>query len=178
MLAGAGVSPHNINTVWGVFKAYTTRVGDGPFPSELLHDDGERLRKIGNEYGSTTKRPRRCGWLDLVALRYATILNGITSLVMTKLDVLSEFNTIKICTAYEINGQKTKTIPPCISDFNRISPVLEEVDGFKTDISHITQYSDFPKAAKDFIDRIESYLDIPIGIISTGPERNQTILKN
>ncbi|MEK7720235.1 MAG: adenylosuccinate synthase [Bacteroidota bacterium] len=170
---GLGIAPNKIGKVYGIFKAYCTRVGSGPFPTELLDETGETLRKIGNEFGSTTGRPRRCGWLDLVALRYAIMIDGVTDLIMMKADVMDHFETIKICTAYSIDGKLTKNFPNEIDD--QVIPVYEELEGWKTDLTGVDQTSKFPEALTRYIHFIEEYLSVPITIVSVGPNRSQTI---
>ncbi len=170
---GLGIAPNKIGKVYGIFKAYCTRVGSGPFPTELLDETGETLRKIGNEFGSTTGRPRRCGWLDLVALRYAIMIDGVTDLIMMKADVMDHFETIKICTAYSIDGKLTKNFPNEIDD--QVIPVYEELKGWQTDLTEVDQTSKFPEALTRYIHFIEEYLNVPITIVSVGPNRSQTI---
>jgi len=170
---GLGIAPNKIGKVYGIFKAYCTRVGSGPFPTELLDETGETLRKIGNEFGSTTGRPRRCGWLDLVALRYAIMINGVTDLIMMKADVMDQFETIKICTSYSIDGKLTKDFPNEIDD--DVVPVYEELKGWKTDLTGVDHTSKFPAALNSYILFIEDYLKVPITIVSVGPNRSQTI---
>jgi adenylosuccinate synthase len=170
---GLGIAPNKIGKVYGIFKAYCTRVGSGPFPTELLDETGETLRKIGNEFGSTTGRPRRCGWLDLVALRYAIMINGVTDLIMMKADVMDQFDTIKICTSYSIDGKLTRDFPNEIDD--DVVPVYEEMKGWKTDLTGVDDTSKFPAALSSYILFIEEYLKVPITIVSVGPNRSQTI---
>ncbi|MEI6274405.1 MAG: adenylosuccinate synthase [Prolixibacteraceae bacterium] len=170
---GLGIAPNKIGKVYGIFKAYCTRVGSGPFPTELLDETGETLRKIGNEYGSTTGRPRRCGWLDLVALRYAIMIDGVTDLIMMKADVMDQFETIKICTSYNIAGVSTKDFPNEIDDL--VIPEYVELKGWKTDLTGVDSTSMFPEALNDYIRFIEEDLKIPITIVSVGPNRSQTI---
>jgi adenylosuccinate synthase len=170
---GLGIAPNKIGKVYGIFKAYCTRVGSGPFPTELLDETGETLRRIGNEFGSTTGRPRRCGWLDLVALRYAIMINGVTDLIMMKADVMDQFESIRICTSYSIDGVMTKDFPNEIDD--RVIPVYEELSGWKTDLTGVDNTSKFPEALNSYIRFIEEFLEIPITIVSVGPNRSQTI---
>lgn len=170
---GLGIAPNKIGRVYGIFKAYCTRVGSGPFPTELLDETGDTLRKTGNEYGSTTGRPRRCGWLDLVALRYAIMINGVTDLIMMKADVMDAFEKIKICTSYLADGQLTQNFPNEID--GNIVPVYEELEGWKTDLTGVDHPSKFPAALINYIRFIEDYLKVPITIISVGPDRSQTI---
>ncbi|MCW1735640.1 adenylosuccinate synthase [Anaerorudis cellulosivorans] len=172
---GLGIAPHKIGEVYGVFKAYCTRVGSGPFPTELLDDTGKLLRDRGYEYGSVTKRPRRCGWIDLVALRYAIMLNGVTKLVMMKSDVLDTFDTIKACVAYEANGKETENLPFDLSD--NIKPIYVELPGWKTDITNIKSEDEFPEEFNSYLAFLEEELGIPIALVSVGPSREQTIIR-
>lgn len=172
---GLGVAPNKIGDVFGIFKAYCTRVGSGPFPTELNDAIGEELRKIGHEFGAVTGRPRRCGWVDLVALRYAVMLNGVTKLIMMKSDVLDTFSTIKACVAYDINGKETQDFPFDITE--GITPIYAEFDGWKTDMTKMTSEDEFPEEFNAYIDFIEQYLGVPIHIISIGPDREQTIVR-
>lgn len=174
--AGLGIAPSKIGEVFGIFKAYCTRVGSGPFPSELSDDTGNLLREKGAEYGATTGRPRRCGWLDLVALRYAIMLNGVTQLFMTKADVLSGFKSLKVCTAYKNDNRILDQIP---YDFDSISkPVYIEMDGWDQDLSFIRKVADFPKALDQYIRMVENETAVPVSIVSTGPNREQIIFRN
>jgi adenylosuccinate synthase len=170
---GLGLAPQKIGRVYGIFKAYCTRVGMGPFPTELLDETGDKLRDNGNEYGSTTGRPRRCGWLDLVALKYSLMLNGVTELIMMKADVLDAFKTLKICVGYELNGEIIKDFPFELSD--DIKPVYVEFPGWETHLTHIKSKKDFPEALKNYIRFIEDETGIPVSIASVGPNREQTI---
>ncbi len=172
---GLGLAPQKIGEVIGIFKAYCTRVGSGPFPTELENSIGEEIRKIGVEFGATTGRPRRCGWLDLVALKYAIMLNGVTSLIMMKADVLDTFETIYVATAYKINGKITSTIPYEID--LPIEPVYKEFKGWKTNITSLKKESELPVALLDYIKFIESETGIPINIVSVGPDRDATIIR-
>lgn len=171
---GLGIPPSKVGKVFGVFKAYCTRVGNGPFPTELFDSDGETLRKIGNEYGSTTGRPRRCGWLDLPALKYSIMINGVTELVMMKTDVLSVFDKIKICTGYKYEGKIIDYIPYTINN-NEVEPVYTEFDGWKHDLTGITNISKIPEDLVAYIDYIEKQTGVPVSIVSVGPDRTQTI---
>jgi len=175
--AGAGVGPKEVHGVIGIVKAYSTRVGEGPFPTELLNGTGELLRKYGQEFGATTGRPRRCGWLDLVQLRRAAQLNGVTSLVLTKPDVLGEFDSLDICTGYEVNGETTHEFPAQLDELERAKPQYESMPGWKTDISGCRTWDELPENAKAYFLRIEEVLGIPIHIISVGPGREQTITR-
>ena len=172
---GLGVSPNSIKEVFGIFKAYTTRVGSGPFPTELFDSDGERMSKIGNEFGATTGRPRRCGWLDLVALKYSCKINGVTKLMMMKSDVLSGFNSIKVCVSYEYRGSNINYLPYDISD-SSLKPIYEEFNGWDEDITKIREFNALPINLKKYISYLEKELEIPIVIVSVGPDRTQTII--
>ena len=172
---GLGVSPNSIKEVFGIFKAYTTRVGSGPFPTELFDSDGERMSKIGNEFGATTGRPRRCGWLDLVALKYSCKINGVTKLMMMKSDVLSGFNSIKVCTSYEYRGSNINYLPYDISD-SSLKPIYEEFNGWDEDITKIREFNALPINLKKYISYLEKELEIPITIVSVGPDRAETII--
>ncbi|HPG73295.1 MAG TPA: adenylosuccinate synthase [Bacteroidales bacterium] len=170
---GLGISPGKLNNVFGVFKAYCTRVGSGPFPTELYDADGELMRARGREFGSTTGRARRCGWLDLVALKYAIMLNGVSELFMMKADVLDEFDTIKICTAYKVGGKELKGLP--FDTLMPVEPVYTELPGWKTDISSIKSDKDIPQALRNYIGFIEEKTGVKISLLSVGPDRLQTI---
>ncbi|MAL60093.1 MAG: adenylosuccinate synthase [Flavobacteriaceae bacterium] len=171
---GLGVAPGKINEVFGIFKAYTTRVGSGPFPTELFDDYGKTMGKVGNEFGATTGRPRRCGWLDLVALKYAVQVNGVTQLMMMKGDVLSGFDKLKVCTAYKYKGETITHLPYNIEEEN-VQPIYTELPGWKEDLTKMNNASQFPKALNDYIDFLEEALEVPIKIVSVGPDRTQTI---
>ncbi|GAA4281610.1 adenylosuccinate synthase [Gaetbulibacter aestuarii] len=173
---GLGVAPGDIGEVFGIFKAYTTRVGSGPFPTELFDEDGETMGRVGNEFGATTGRPRRCGWLDLVALKYACQVNGVTQLMMMKGDVLSGFETLKICTAYKYRGEVIKHLPYNIEPEN-VEPIYTEFKGWQADLTGMTEDSQLPVALNDYIGFLEQELDIPITIVSVGPDRKQTIFR-
>ena len=170
---GLGVAPRRIGEVYGIFKAYCTRVGAGPFPTELHDATGDLICDRGHEYGAVTGRKRRCGWIDLVALRYAVMLNGVTRLIMMKSDILDDFDTIKACVAYDIDGTETDHFPYDIT--HDITPVYAEMPGWKTDMSHMTDEDEFPEEFNAYISFIEDYLGVPIKIISLGPDRSQTI---
>jgi len=174
---GLGVAPTTIGKVIGIFKAYCTRVGSGPFPTELDDEVGELIRKEGNEFGATTGRARRCGWVDLPALKYAIMINGASELSMMKSDVLDCFETIKVCTHYIINGEKIDYFPYDITD-SEITPVLEDIKGWNCDLTKLTSYSDAPKELKDYVVYLEKHLGIPITVISVGPDRKQTLVNN
>lgn len=171
---GLGIAPSRIGDVFGIFKAYCTRVGAGPFPTELFDETGKTIRDLGHEYGAVTGRERRCGWIDLVALRYAIMINGVTKLIMMKSDVLDAFPTIKACTAYRINGEVTDRFPYSIED-NEIEPVYVELPGWQTPMSSMTSPDQFPKEFNDYIAFLEKELGTPITIVSVGPDRTQTI---
>lgn len=171
---GLGVPPNKVKDVFGIFKAYTTRVGSGPFPTELFDEVGEKMAKIGNEFGAVTGRARRCGWLDLVALRYAVQVNGVTELIMMKADVLSGFETLKICTAYNYKGETIHHLPYNIEAEN-VTPIYTEMKGWKADLTKMDDISQLPKALNDYIDFLEKELEVPIKIVSVGPDRKQTI---
>ncbi|MGS0765921.1 adenylosuccinate synthase [Syntrophomonas curvata] len=173
---GAGIGPTCINRVLGVAKAYTTRVGEGPFPTELQDKDGEMLRRKGMEFGTTTGRPRRCGWLDAVILRYAARVNGLTELAITKLDVLDEFSTIKICTAYRYKGQSMSEFPGTISVLDQCEPEYIELPGWQQDISQVTSYADLPINARNYLAKIEELAGVKQSLIAVGPGREQTIV--
>jgi len=172
---GLGVSPNSIKEVFGIFKAYTTRVGSGPFPTELFDSNGERMGKAGNEFGATTGRSRRCGWLDLVALKYSCQINGVTKLMMMKSDVLSGFKSIKVCTSYEYKAKEIRYMPYDISD-SSLKPIYEEFEGWDDDITRINDFDKLPVNLKKYISYIEKDLNIPITVISVGPDRLQTII--
>jgi adenylosuccinate synthase len=171
---GSGIPPTRINSVIGIVKAYTTRVGNGPFPTELLDDDGEKLRKIGVEFGATTGRPRRCGWFDAFLVAYSKMINGITSVALTKLDVLSGFDKIKVCVGYEVNGKKLKTFPTNVDQLSIVTPIYKTLDGWNTDITNCERYEDLPAKTKDYLDFISKQSGIKIDIVSVGPKRKQT----
>ncbi len=172
---GLGIAPNKIGKVYGIFKAYCTRVGSGPFPTELHDATGQKLRDVGHEYGSTTGRPRRCGWLDLVALKYAIMINGVTELIMMKADVMDEFETISVCTHYKIDGQLTEDFPYELND--SVEPIYKSLAGWKAPLTGITKEKDFPKELSDYISYLEAELHVPITIVSVGPNRSQTIVR-
>jgi adenylosuccinate synthase len=173
---GLGIAPNKIGNVLGIFKAYCTRVGSGPFPTELENKTGELMRSNGHEFGATTGRPRRCGWLDLVALKYAVMINGVTELVMTKADVLTGFDTIKVCTAYETSSGIFDFLPYSMED--KITPIFKEFNGWKDDISTIRSYDKLPKELLDYINFIEKETEVPVKIVSVGPNRDATIVRS
>lgn len=174
---GLGVAPRNIGDVFGIFKAYCTRVGAGPFPTELHDETGARIRDLGHEYGAVTGRERRCGWIDLVALRYAIMINGVTKLIMMKSDVLDDFTTIKACTAYRINGKLTEEMPYDL-DAVDIEPVYEELPGWQTPMTAFRSETEFPEEFRNYIKFLETKLEVPIAIVSIGPDRTQTIVRD
>lgn len=173
---GTGVPPNRIRDVIGVVKAYTTRVGEGPFPTELFDDDGMNMAKVGDEFGATTGRPRRCGWFDAVVARYAVMVNGVNWWALTKLDVLDAFKTIKICVAYDMDGQRIEYLPAHIRRFAACRPVYEEMPGWNTPTTHIRTWEALPEACRNYIRRIEELTCAPAGFVSVGPKRDETIL--
>jgi adenylosuccinate synthase len=174
---GLGIAPNKIGEVFGIFKAYCTRVGSGPFPTELHDETGEQMRQVGREFGSTTGRPRRCGWLDLPALKYAIQINGVTQLIMMKADVLSGFNELKVCTQYELNGNKTSHIPFDVVN-NELKPVYIPMKGWQADLTQCKSMDELPPEFMEYIRFIEEEVKIPITVISLGPDREQTIIRN
>ena len=172
---GLGIAPNKIGDVFGIMKAYCTRVGAGPFPTELFDETGAKIRDLGHEYGAVTGRERRCGWVDLVALRYAIMINGVTQLILMKSDVLDAFDTIKACVAYKVNGKETREFPFNIEE--GVEPVYQELPGWKTDMTGITSEDQLPKAFVDYIHFLEEQLETPVRIISVGPDREQTIIR-
>lgn len=172
---GLGVAPGRIGKVWGVFKAYCTRVGNGPFPTELFDETGEKLRALGHEFGAVTGRPRRCGWLDLVQLRYSVMINGVTDLIMMKSDVLSGFDTIKLCTSYKVNGVETDIYPA--DSAAEVVPVYTEFPGWDSDITVCRTRESLPKELGEYIAFIEKYIGVPVKIVSVGPDRDETIFE-
>ena len=173
---GTGVSPREIHEVVGISKAYVTRVGSGPFPTELLDETGEKLRQVGGEFGATTGRPRRCGWFDAMVIRYAVRINGLTGIALTKLDVLSDFETIKVCTGYRFEGQELETLPAKLETFENCEPVYEELPGWKVDITGVRSYDQLPENAKKYVRRLEELAGCPIVMVSVGPRRDQTMM--
>ncbi|MDI9258241.1 adenylosuccinate synthase [Flavobacterium sedimenticola] len=173
---GLGIAPNKIKEVYGIFKAYTTRVGSGPFPTEDFGEDGDIMAKVGNEFGSVTGRKRRCGWLDLVALKYAIQINGVTQLMMMKGDVLSGFDTLKVCTAYNYKGQVIHHLPYNIEEEN-VTPIYTEFKGWQADLTGMTSYEVLPIELKEYIEFIEREVEVPIKIVSVGPDRKQTITR-
>ena len=173
---GLGISPNSINDVFGIFKAYTTRVGSGPFPTELFDDYGKKMSKVGNEFGATTGRPRRCGWLDLVALKFACRINGVTKLMMMKTDVLSGFDKILVCTKYKYRGKIIDNLPYDLTD-ETLEPIYEEFEGWVEDLRKLKTTDNFPNGLKKYIDFLETELKIPIVIVSVGPDRKETLFR-
>jgi adenylosuccinate synthase len=173
---GMGVAPGKIGDVYGIFKAYCTRVGAGPFPTELFDETGKIIRDLGHEYGAVTGRERRCGWIDLVALRYSVMINGVTQLIMMKSDVLDGFETIKACVAYRIDGEETDQFPFDIKE-DEIEPIYHEFDGWKIDMTSMKSENEFPEEFNAYLDFLEDYLGVPIKIVSVGPDRAQTIVR-
>jgi adenylosuccinate synthase len=173
--AGAGVPARSIDKVIGVAKAYTSRVGGGPFPTEQENATGERIRELGREYGTTTGRPRRCGWFDAVAVRYTARLSGVDTLAIMMMDVLSQLPEIKVCVAYDLNGERINHFPSHVDDLRRVVPVYETMSGWNTDVSAIRRRDDLPAGALKFLDRIAELVGCPVGVISVGPGRDQTI---
>jgi len=172
---GTGVPPNKIDRVLGVIKTYTTRVGEGPFPTELTDEIGQLLAEEGNEFGATTGRPRRCGWFDAVLARYSAMINGFDVWAMTKLDVLDKVETIKICVAYECDGKRYETVPGNIRVLQKCTPVYEEMPGWQTPTSEVTKYEDLPQKAKDYVDRLVELTGVKLGILSVGPQRKSTL---
>jgi adenylosuccinate synthase len=173
---GAGVGPNHLHRVLGIVKAYTTRVGAGPFPTECLDEVGEHLQVKGVEFGATTGRKRRCGWLDAVVLKDSARLNGLTSLAVTKLDVLTGLDPLKICVAYESDGAQRDTVPATIKDLGRCRPVYEELPGWSEDLTGVRRHQDLPGATQKYLKRVEALVGVPIQIISVGPDRQETIV--
>jgi adenylosuccinate synthase len=172
---GTGIGPHHINEIIGIMKAYTTRVGEGPLPTELFDKDGEHLQKKGHEFGTTTSRPRRCGWLDLVVVKHSCLLSGITKIAIMKLDVLDGLEKIKICTKYKLNGEEIDYFPANIEDVKKCKPIYKEFKGWKKIDGKSTKISDLPKEAQDYLKFIENELEIPFALVSIGPGRKETI---
>ncbi len=172
---GLGVAPRNIGEVYGIFKAYCTRVGAGPFPTELFDEVGERIGQLGHEFGAVTGRKRRCGWIDLVALKYAVMINGVTQLIMMKSDVLDSFETIKACVAYKVKGEEIEEFPYDICE--EVEPVYVELPGWKTDMTKMTSEDEFPEEFNAYLNFLEEELEVPVKIVSVGPDREQTIVR-
>ncbi|MBK5719510.1 adenylosuccinate synthase [Dysgonomonas sp. Marseille-P4677] len=172
---GLGIAPQSIGEVFGIFKAYCTRVGSGPFPTELFDKTGDKLRELGFEFGSVTGRPRRCGWIDLVALRYAIMIDGVTQLIMMKSDVLDTFETIRACVGYEINGEQVTDFPFEVDE--NIKPIYVDMKGWQTDMTEMRKEEEFPQEFKHYVSFLEKELNVPISIVSIGPDRAQTIIR-
>ncbi len=176
---GAGIPPHHITGVLGIVRTYATRVGEGPFPTEMLNTEEEManlIRQRGNEYGSVTKRPRRCGWFDAVATKYAAELNGFNSIALTKLDVLDALDEIKVCVGYEIDGERIETFPAVSQDLQKIKPIYQTLEGWKSETLGVTKIKDLPVKAREYVEFLSNSIGVEIGLISTGPERDQTII--
>jgi adenylosuccinate synthase len=174
--SGAGISPKQVNRVVGISKAYTTRVGSGPFPTELTDALGERLRESGGEYGATTGRPRRCGWFDAMVVRKGVRLSGVDAIALTKLDVLTGIETLRLCSGYTLNGKTIAAIPPLSDDFGAVTPVYEEMPGWTENITEARKIGDLPENARRYVKRLEELIGVPVGILSTGPGREQTMI--
>ena len=172
---GLGVAPNRIGEVFGIFKAYCTRVGSGPFPTELFDETGATLRRIGHEFGAVTGRERRCGWLDLVALKYSIMINGVTQLIMMKSDVMNDFETIRVATAYNVNGTTTEEFPFSIEE--GVEPVYTDFEGWQCDLRQCRTYEEFPAAFKAYVDFIEQETGVPVKVISVGPDRDETVIR-
>ena len=173
---GLGIPGNKLDSIIGIFKAYTTRVGGGPFPTELFDEDGDSMADIGKEFGATTGRPRRCGWFDLVAAKYSVMINGLTGIALTKLDVLDSFDNIKVCIGYNINGNVTEYMSESLNNLNDVEPVYKTFPGWKMSIEDVITFSDLPENARNYINFLKNELEIPIEIISVGPKRNQIII--
>jgi adenylosuccinate synthase len=173
---GLGIPPTSVTSVVGVVKAYTTRVGNGPFPTELHDNAGDELRKVGHEFGATTGRPRRCGWFDAVAMRYSTIINGIERIAVTKLDVLDGFDEIRICVGYEVQGKKLKQFPTDLRTLEQVTPVYESLPGWKTPIAGVNCYENLPAAARSYLEELANLIGARLWLVSVGPRRDQTIV--
>lgn len=173
---GLGIPPTKIREVIGIAKAYCTRVGSGPFPTELLNETGEQIRKIGGEFGATTGRPRRCGWIDLPALKYAIMVNGVTQIAMTKADILNDFEAIEACTDYKVNGALTQQVPYDMAN-TAIEPVYQKLNGWQTDLRNFSQYDELPESFLSYLNFVEEYLGTEVSMISTGPERERLVFK-
>lgn len=173
---GLGVAPNKVGEVYGIFKAYCTRVGSGPFPTELFDEDGKTLAEVGHEFGATTGRPRRCGWIDLPALKYAIMINGVTQLIMMKADVLDGFETIKVCTHYYLEGEQIDYMPYDIVSTD-VKPIYKELKGWKTDLTKMSSINEIPKELNEYVEYLEQELNVPITIVSVGPDRTQTLIR-
>ena len=175
--SGAGVGPTSIKKIWGVLKAYSTRVGSGGFPTELKDELGDELRRIGGEYGATTGRPRRCGWLDLVVANHSIGLNGLAGIALTKLDVLTGISPLKICTGYKIGGKTVHTVPSDVDDLEKVTPVYREMKGWEKPLDGCRTFEDLPKNARDYVETVEHLTGVPVTLVSVGPSREQSILR-
>ena len=175
--SGAGVPPQSIDRVIGIVKAYTTRVGGGPFPTELTDETGEKIARIGAEFGATTGRPRRCGWFDAVVARYAAMIGGISEWSLMKIDVLDELETIRVCTAYEVDGKRIEQMPASLQTFEKCTPIYEELEGWQTPTTACTTWDELPEKAKAYIAYLEKITDVPVAILSVGPKRASTIIR-
>ena len=173
---GSGIAPRYVDTVWGVMKAYTTRVGEGPFPTELFDKDGEELRNIGREYGATTGRPRRCGWFDAVISAYSCMINGVNKLAITKLDVLDTLETVCICTAYELDGKVITEMPTSADELSRVKPIYEKHPGWCCSTAEARTFAELPENAQKYLNRIAELVEAEVAIVSVGPRRDQTFL--
>ncbi len=176
--SGSGVPGRHVTKVLGIVKAYCTRVGGGPFPTEQDNAIGQHIRDKGNEYGTVTRRPRRCGWFDVVAARYTARLSGVDNLAVMLLDVLSELPELQICTAYELDGKRIMNFPDHVEDLRRVVPVYESMPGWREEISHVRRIADLPQAARDYLDRLSALVGRPVEVVSVGPDRQQTIFAN
>jgi adenylosuccinate synthase len=176
LCTGVGIGPTRVDRVIGVYKAYTTRVGAGPFPTELLDETGEHIRQVGQEFGTTTGRSRRCGWFDAVLSRYTARVNGLSGIALTRLDILDDMPSLKICVAYEMDGQPLRTVPARIDEFARCRPVYEEMPGWQTSTAGATRFEDLPLGARNYVRRLAELVGVPISILSIGPARDQTII--
>ena len=174
---GTGIGPTRINQVLGVFKAYCTRVGSGPMPTELKDATGDLIRERAHEYGTTTGRPRRCGWFDAIAARFSTRINGFTRATITRLDILDDFSHLKICVGYKLNGKTINYFPASITDLSKCQPIYEELPGWQTPITDIRQFEQLPAEARQYVSRLEELISCPVGLICVGPRREQTIFK-
>jgi adenylosuccinate synthase len=175
--SGAGVPPQSIDRVIGIVKAYTTRVGGGPFPTELTDETGEKIARIGAEFGATTGRPRRCGWFDAVVARYAAMIGGISEWALMKIDVLDELETIRVCTAYEVDGKRIEQMPASLQTFEKCTPIYEELEGWQTPTTACTTWEELPEKAKAYIAYLEKITGVPVAILSVGPKRASTIIR-
>lgn len=175
---GTGVGPNKLDQIVGITKAYVTRVGEGPFPSELHDEMGEQLRAAGHEFGATTGRPRRCGWLDLVALREAVRINGLTGLALTKMDVLNDLETIRVCTAYDYEGQRLENFPSDLDVLEKCTPIYEDVAGWQQSINEVKNFTDLPAQAIAYVEQIEAWTGVPVVLVSVGPRRDETMLRS